>query len=86
MLYRGKLQFRQSNYGCQIDRISGRVISEGVVSHGTDCRGLLLVALEHGNQAQECKNGIVDETNIGGGGGTLCLECVNVQGWSTQTL
>ena len=61
MLYRGKIQFRQSNSGCQTARISSRVISEAVVSHDTDCRGLLLVALEHGNQAQERENGTVDD-------------------------
>ena len=53
------------------------MISEVVVSHGTDCCGLLLVALEHGNQAQERKNGTIDETDIGGGGGALCLQCLD---------
>ena len=55
------------------------MISEVMVSHGTDWCGLLLVALEHGNQAQERKNGTVDKTNIGGGGNALCLECLNGQ-------
>ena len=55
------------------------MISEAVVSHDTDCSGLLLVALEHGNQAQERKIGTIDETDIGGGGGALCLECLNDQ-------
>ena len=53
MLCRGELKLRQRNSGYQTARISGRVISEVVVSHGTDCRGLLLVALEYGDQAQE---------------------------------
>ena len=79
MLYRGELQLSQRNSGCQTARISGRVISEVVVSHGIDCYGLLLVALERANQAQERKNGTVDETNIQGGGSALCLECLNDQ-------
>ena len=79
MLCRGKLQLRQSNVGCQTARISNRVISEVVVSHSTDFCGLLLVALGHCNQAQEHENGTVDETNIGGGGGVLCLECLDGQ-------
>ena len=86
MCYRGKPHLRQSICGCRTVSIFDRMTSEVVVGHGAGWHGLLFVALEHGNQAQECKNGIVDETNIGGGGGTLCLECVNVQGWSTQTL
>ena len=62
MLCRGELQLRQGNC-CQTARVSGRTISEVVAGHGADCRGLLLVALEH-------------ETIIGGGDGILCLECL----------
>ena len=64
MFYGGKLQLRQGNYGCRTARISGRMTSEVVIGHDADCRGLLLVALEHVDQAQERKNGTVDETNI----------------------
>ena len=37
--------------------------SDFVVGHGADCRDLLLIALEHGDQAQECEDGTVDETS-----------------------
>jgi hypothetical protein len=77
MLCRGELQLRQSNYGCRTARISGRMISEVVVGHGANCRGLLLVAHEHGDQAQECEDGNVYEINIGGGEGSPCLECLD---------
>ena len=52
------------------------MISEVVVGHGTDCCGLILVALEHSCQAHQCKDGNVYETNTGGGDGVLCLECL----------
>ena len=77
MLYRGKLQLRQSTYGCQTARISGRMISEVVISHSTDCRGMLFVALEYGDQAQECRDGNACETSIRGEDGALCLECLD---------
>ena len=53
------------------------MISDVVVGHGIDYLGLLLVALGYGDQIQECKDGNVYETNIGGGGGALCLECLD---------
>ena len=77
ILCRGKIQLRQSNYGCQTTRISSRMISEVVVNYGTDFRGLLSVALEHGDQAQECEDGNVYETNIGGEYGALFPECLD---------
>ena len=40
------------------------MISEVVVRHGTDCRSLILVGLEWGDQAHECKDDNVYETNI----------------------
>ena len=51
------------------------MIFEVVVSHDTACRGLLLVALEYGDQVQEWEDGKVYETNIGRGDGVLFLEC-----------
>ena len=62
------------------------MIAEGVVGHNTAWRGLLLIALEHGNQAQERKNGTVDETNIGGGGGVLCLGCLDDQAIHSEVM
>ena len=53
------------------------MLSAVVVSHGADCRTLFLIALEHGDQAQECEDDTVDKTNIGGGEGALCLECLD---------
>ena len=49
--------------------------SEVMLGHDIGCCGLLLVALEHGDQAQECQDGTVYETNIKGGDGAQCLEC-----------
>ena len=51
--------------------------SEVMLGHDIGCCGLLLVALEHGDQAKECKDGAIDETNIGGGDGALCFECLD---------
>ena len=50
ILCRGELQLRHSTYGWQTARISGRMTSEVVISHGTYCRGLLLVAFEYGTR------------------------------------
>ena len=40
---------------------------------------MLLVAHEHGDQAQECKDGTVYETSIGGGYVAPCIECLDGQ-------
>ena len=51
--------------------------SEVVGGHAAECCSLLLVALEHSDQAQNCKDGTVCETNIRGGDGALCLELLD---------
>ena len=66
IFYRGKLHLIQNNACCQIAKISARMTSEIVVDQSADWHGLLLVTLEHAAQTQECKNGTVDKTNIGG--------------------
>ena len=65
---------------------NARMISEVVGGHGTDCCGLLLVDLKYGDQAQECEDGSVYETNIGGGDGALCLECLEVRVISSKVM
>ena len=53
------------------------MISEVVVGNIAYCWGLLLVALEDCDQAQEYEYGYICETNIGGGDEVLCLQCLD---------